>query len=217
MANYIRVVRHSGDISISLHIRVRIEDMFDDTIYLHLRGNDQKYEDQNAKKFVDKFLKKYKTFKNLRSKLLDHFKTLHNIGDRYHTKNIFFSLNDYNFCVPCAKISKGGCRTRKNEVSQTELKQKLKFVDKGSDVLKVFVGNKCCVCLSNYKEILDEDLHIVVPFCGHPLCSKCADNILDSKKKECPQCRGKITAQSFNLMKFNADLEIDTENQNVFL
>ena len=52
MANYIRVVRHSGDISISLHIRVRIEDMFDDTIYLHLRGNDQKYEDQNAKKFV---------------------------------------------------------------------------------------------------------------------------------------------------------------------
>ena len=32
MANYIRVVRDSGDISISLHIRVRIEDMFDDTI-----------------------------------------------------------------------------------------------------------------------------------------------------------------------------------------
>ena len=166
---------------------------------------------------MDKFLKKYKTFKNLRSKLLDHFKTLHDIGDLYQTKKIIFSLNDYNFCVPCAKISKGGCRTRKNEVSQTELKQKLKVVDKGSDVLKVFEGNKCSVCLSNYKEILDEDLHIVVPFCGHPLCCKCADNILDSKKKECPQCRGKITAQSFNLMKFNADLEIDTLNQKLFL
>ena len=70
---------------------------------------------------------------------------------------------------------------------------------------------------SIFKEILDEDLHIVIPTCGHPLCCKCAEVILDSVKKECPYCRGRITAQSFNLMKFNADLEIDRENQIVFL
>ena len=102
-------------------------------------------------------------------------------------------------------------------ISQSELKQRLSTLDKHSEVLKLFVDNKCSVCLSNYKEILDEDLHIVIPKCGHPLCCKCADTLLLSVKKECPQCRGRVTSQSFNLMKFNADLEIDTENQIVFL
>ena len=107
--------------------------------------------------------------------------------------------------------------TKDTELSQSELKQQLSTLDKNSKVMKTFEGNKCSVCLSNYKEILDEDLHIVVPSCGHPLCCKCADGILDSEKIECPQCRERITLQSFNLMKFNAGLEIDTENQRVFL
>ena len=107
--------------------------------------------------------------------------------------------------------------TKDTEFSQSELKQQLSTLDKNSKVMKTFEGNKCSVCLSNYKEILDEDLHIVVPSCGHPLCCKCADGILDSEKIECPQCRERITLQSFNLMKFNAGLEIDTENQRVFL
>ena len=102
-------------------------------------------------------------------------------------------------------------------ISQSELKQSLSTLDKDSEVMKFFEENKCPVCLSNYKEILDEDLHIVISSCGHPLCCKCSDNILDSKKKQCPQCRESITVQSFNLMKFNADLEIDRENQIVFL
>ena len=103
-----------------------------------------------------------------------------------------------------------------NGVSQSKLKQKLEAIDKENKVLKFFEDNKCSVCLSNYKEILDEDLHIVIPSCGHPLCCKCADNLLESKK-ECPQCKVKITADSFNLMKFNADLQIDARNQRVFL
>ena len=65
-----------------------------------------------------------------------------------------------------------------NRVSQRELKQKLAEADKDCDVIKFFEGKTCSVCLGNYKEILDEDLHIVVPSCGHPLCCKCADNIL---------------------------------------
>ena len=64
--------------------------------------------------------------------------------------------------------------------------------------MKFFENNKRSVCLSNYKEILDEDLHVVVPSCGHPLCCKYADNILVSDKKECPSCRGNFTDQSFD-------------------
>ena len=104
-----------------------------------------------------------------------------------------------------------------NGISQSELKLRLATLNKDSEVLKFFEDKTCPVCLSNYKEILDEDLHIVIPTCGHPLCCKCAEVILDSVKKECPQCRESITVQSFNLMKFNADLEIDRENQIVFL
>ena len=104
-----------------------------------------------------------------------------------------------------------------NEISHSDMKQKLATVDKVSTVLKFFEGKKCSVCLSNYKEILDEDLHIVIPTCGHPLCRKCADNFVESSRVEFPQCRGRITADSFNLLKFNADLKIDTKNQNLFL
>ena len=83
--------------------------------------------------------------------------------------------------------------------------------------MKFFEDNTCSVCLSSYKEILDDNLHIVIPTCGHPLCCECADNILRRKKKECPRCRGNITADSFNLMKFNADLEMVAQEQRGFL
>ena len=107
--------------------------------------------------------------------------------------------------------------TQENSVSQFELKEKLSVFDNKSEVFKFFKENKCPVCISNYKEILDEDLHIVIPSCGHPLCCKCADNILASENKECPQCRENLTVNSFNLMNFNADLEILTKNQKLFL
>ena len=106
---------------------------------------------------------------------------------------------------------------QKNEVSQCELKQKLTEVDKDSKVVKFFEDKKCSVCLSNYKEIVDEDLHVVVPSCGHPLCCKCADNILASEKKECPQCRGNFTAQAFDLMEFNENLTVKYNDQKIFL
>ena len=104
-----------------------------------------------------------------------------------------------------------------SEILQSEVQQKLATVDKDSKVMKFFDNNKCSVCLSSYKETLDNDLHIVVPSCGHPLCCGCAYNILVGETKECPRCRGNITAKSFNLMKFNADLEVETQYQRVFL
>ena len=83
--------------------------------------------------------------------------------------------------------------------------------------MKFLEDNKCSVCLNNFKKIFDDNLHIVVPSCGHPLCCECADNILKSTKKECPRCRGNTTVDDFNLMKFNADLQMETRDQRVFL
>ena len=103
-----------------------------------------------------------------------------------------------------------------NGISQSVVKQKLVNLDKGSRKMKFFEENKCSVCLCSYKKLLNKDLHIVVPLCGHPLCCDCADNIMMSTKKELLCCEENITAQSFNLMKFNADLNIDTQDQTVF-
>ena len=144
------------------------------------------------------------------------------IGDgREQTKEIVVppkeKLKPHSSCKMNQNVVSNSQAKTETRVSQSELKLKLSFLEKDSKIMKTFEGNICSVCLSNYKEILDEHLHIVIPSCGHPLCCKCADYILDSKKKECPQCRERVTAQSFNLMKFNADLEIDTENQRVFL
>ena len=99
------------------------------------------------------------------------------------------------------------------------MKEKLKNVE--NDVMKFFEVHNCPVCLSNYKEILDEDLHIVVSTCGHPLCCKCADRIVLSSKKECPRCKVYIGAdfgeKPFRLMKFDAGLKVDAEEQKLFL
>ena len=143
-------------------------------------------------------------------------------GDgREQTKEIVvppkLKLKPHSSCKMNQNVVSNGQAKTETEDCQSELKQKLSTLDKNTKVLKTFKDNKCSVCLSDYKEILDEDNHIVIPSCGHPLCCKCADGILDSEKKECPQCRGQITLQSFNLMNFNADLEVDTENQRVFL
>ena len=107
--------------------------------------------------------------------------------------------------------------SEENELSQSEIKQKLAIVNKVSKAMKFFDDNKCSVCLCSYKEILYDNLHIVFPSCGHPLCCKCADNILRSEKKECPCCRGNITTDSYNQMKFNVDLEMINQDQRVFL
>ena len=106
--------------------------------------------------------------------------------------------------------------TGENHVSQSEIAQKLSALDDEHPMLKQFKENKCSVCLSSYKEILDDKYHIVVPFCGHPLCCKCADEILTRSKKDCPQCSEIVDLESFNLMKFNNDLEIDRQDQKIY-
>ena len=105
----------------------------------------------------------------------------------------------------------------KDEHAQSELKVKLVNFDENSKIMKFFVENVCAVCLSNYNEILNEDLHIVIPSCGHPLYCKCADGILSMAKKKCPRCKININSDSFSLVKFNTELEMVTQGQEIFL
>ncbi len=102
--------------------------------------------------------------------------------------------------------------------SHFEVKQKLSNLKTDSKVLKFFEENNCSICLRNYKEIIDEDNHIVVQSCGHPMCCVCADNLLKTEEKKCPRCRqlSIISAELFKLMEFNEDLEVDFGNQNVY-
>ena len=55
-------------------------------------------------------------------------------------------------------------------ISQSKVQQKLAFIEKENKIMTFFEDNKCSVCLSSYKDILDDNLHIVIPSCGHPLC-----------------------------------------------
>ena len=102
-----------------------------------------------------------------------------------------------------------------NEIFQSEVHQKLPIVDKESSIMWVFEDNHCPVCRNNYKDVITNNHHIVVPTCEHTLCCECTDRILVSKKKECPRCIGNITADLLNLIKFNADLEIVTRDLKV--
>ena len=44
------------------------------------------------------------------------------------------------------------------------------------DKMAFFDSNTCAVCLSTYREVLNDGLHIVVNECGHPYC--CADKLV---------------------------------------
>ena len=119
--------------------------------------------------------------------------------------------------MSCGKNQKDSSTVlAENEISQFDLKQKLASLDKNAEAMKFYDNNKCSVCLSDYKEIVDEDLHIVVPRCRITLCCKCADEISGSEKKECPSCGGNITTDSFELLKFNSDLEVVLEDWRIF-
>ena len=188
-------------------------------------------EDEIVATLLDNFLRTYYSDylsviseEQLRLKIIEGFRQLRrNDLNGNNRETMAISLVPQGQLEPhfSCKMNKNGDDTTQssgeNDISQSKLQQKLSIVDKDSEIMKFFEDNKCSVCLSSYKEALDENLHIIVPSCGHPLCCECADNILRSEKKECPRCRGNITGDSFNLMKFNADLQMVTQDQRVFL
>ena len=181
-------------------------------------------EDEALSKLLDRFenLRCGFNLKRLRSKFLRGFRYLReNDSNGYSQRSMEIALVAEEQPEPhfsCKKNqNEDSTSSDENIISQAEIKENLAIIEKDNKSMKFFEDNKCCVCLSNYKEVLDDKLHIVVPNCGHPLCCGCADNILKGTKKECPRCRGNITADSFYLMKFNADLEMETQHQTVFL
>ena len=179
-----------------------------------------------AIQFIRRFGSKYPQNINLDKLKCDIIQGFHQMGeislniDICCTKLIFLHEKQpepHFSCKTNENVDSAIQASGENEISQSEVQQKLSVVDKDSEIMKFFEENKCSVCLTSYREILDDNLHIVIPSCGHPLCCEYADNILRSTKKECPRCRVNITVDSFNLMKFNGDSEMKNQDQRVFL
>ena len=169
---------------------------------------------------VEILIRKFeRTFQhNFSSKILQGFRFLREEGLNTWNVDVYNRSEEYHLSCEMNFNEKLNSQPfAENEVVQSEISEKLADLDENSETLKFFEDKTCSVCLNNYKEVLDEHLHIVVPTCGHPLCCKCADGVLNSQKKECPQCRAKVTIGSFNLMKFNSKLEVKTQDQRVFL
>ena len=188
------------------------------------QNTDDRNEENATTSLLDSFVRlySYRYLRNInldqmRSDVLQGFQQLReNDSNDYSQDSMEISLVSEEPLEPHFSCKENESQSSgNNEILQSEVQQKLATVAKDSKVMKFFEDNKCSVCLRSYKEILDNNLHIVVPSCGHPLCCECAYNILMGEKKECPRCRGNITAKSFSLMKFNA--ELDVENQRVFL
>ena len=137
-------------------------------------------------------------------------------GNSQHSMEIFVGLLEHFSCKINNKDFAAQLSNEK-EVSQSQVKHKLANFKEDNAVMKFFEENKCSVCLTSYKDIFEDNFHLVVPSCGHPLCCKCADEVLASEKNKCPRCRENVTADSFNLVKFNGDLEMDNHHQRVFL
>ena len=179
-------------------------------------------EDEALSKLLDRFenLRCGFNLKRLRSKFLRGFRYLReNDSNGYSQRSMEIALVAEEQPEPhfsCKKNqNEDSTSSDENIISQAEIKENLAIIEKDNKVMTFFEDNKCSVCLSSYEQILDNNLHIVVPSCGQPLCCQCACNILVCAKKECPRCRGKLTAKSFSLMEFIAELEVET--QRVFL
>ena len=173
-------------------------------------------EDDLVEKLVAEFVADF-NIEYMSSKITETFKQLRerDAGDNNHLCEELIVKPEGPQHVSCTS-SNSHSNSDENAITQSELQQKLATLEKDDELLKFYQDKSCSVCLSNYKEILDDKLHILVPSCGHPLCCQCADEILLSEKKECPQCRGNITADSFELMKFNTDMMVESKGKKLY-
>ena len=138
-----------------------------------------------------------------------------NNWERSITVSVFPFRETHLSCASSKKVKNQSNQDEEN--SQKEIKYKLAELGENSKITKFFTENSCLVCASTYHEILDDNLHVVVSSCKHVICCKCADRILKRRNPVCPQCRRKVSADSFELMKFNNNHEQDSQNQKIFL
>ena len=184
------------------------------------------YEPKNEYSAIDNLLQHlticYPTLKPLTLPMLEGFKQLWqesleigNNRERSITVPVFPHEETHLSCRDSNKASKKSNRGK--GISQRNLKNELGRINVSRKNEKFFRENSCSVCASTFREILDENLHIVVSSCKHVICCKCADVILSNSKPVCPHCRRKLSSDSFELMMFNNKLEQDFGNQKVFL
>ena len=133
--------------------------------------------------------------------------TCFNLAVQEYINPVFFHKH-----MSCRRSKeKTGVVTRRSSkvhgIPNSDLKHYFKNLDKKSTVLDFFTENKCPICMSTYKEIFEDDNHIVVPWCGHPVCCKCCDEIMRNDAK-CSRCRGVFFNFGFDTMKFDVNLEI---------
>ena len=105
---------------------------------------------------------------------------------------------------------------KENGLPDVDLKQVLKCLDQNSTEMTFFTQSSCPVCLLNYKKIIKKGHHIVIPFCGHPVCCKCCDNLLRNDGR-CPICRKKYNVSRFDIMKFDINSRQLPHEGNLYL
>ena len=100
---------------------------------------------------------------------------------------------------------------------QFDLKHRIQNLDKESRAFKLFNKNTCSVCLESFKEVLDDERHLVVTNCCHVFCCTCLDNILkeigkdDDEPAKCPMCKCELNPQFFDLFLLHIDLTVNEE------
>ena len=105
--------------------------------------------------------------------------------------------------------------TRMNGVPNCDMKHHFKRFDNTSKSMEYFNNKKCPVCMASYKEILEDDQHVVIPQCGHPICCKCCDESLRNKP-DCPLCREEMDIDKFDVMKFDINLQLVPQERRIY-
>ena len=104
---------------------------------------------------------------------------------------------------------------KKNGIHSISVKDMLKKIEENSPSTGFFTRNSCPVCMASYKEVVEEDHHIVIPACGHPICCKCCDELLCNDGR-CSICRNDYDFEEFDIMVFDINLQQIPNNRNVF-
>ena len=107
--------------------------------------------------------------------------------------------------------------TKKNGVPNCDLKHHFKRLDGSKAVMDFFNKNQCPVCMASYKEILQNDQHIIVQLCGHQVCCNCCDEILRTNQNpKCPMCREGMDENELNVMMFDINLQVLPEGRRIY-
>ena len=124
-----------------------------------------------------------------------------------HLSCRFHSEKNYKLRVTRANTQELG-------LPQFDLKHRIQNLEKNSRAFKFFNKNTCSVCLETFKEVLDDDRHLVITSfsCNHVLCCACLDSILKRKEPAlCPMCKSELDPFAFDLVLLHVDFTVNEE------